>query len=354
MIYTGEAMPLEWVARMQMGDAPVLYRPRYGNRDLDFKTISANLRQPEIMTVGSSRVLQFRSQFFDQQPREFYNAGAPAWTLDQVVELLQRLDVHAARPDHRARSALVQRRLRPRRARPQVSDFAHLFMVNRSFMQDVIGGEIDSTSGAIWRGSSRGTAGWRSACAPSATGTASATTAASSTAIFWSPTGSIPQNERQRHLDDLRDGKEMYVYGDTVSAARLAAAGGFAGVVPSARHHRDRLSAVVHADALPADDRRRQAQLRARSSTRRCRAAVRAATATPSSTSPTARRWARPTTISSTAGTPRSGSICGCTRRCATALPDLLGAYSDPAYLAQAADASATDTFDVFGNAYPR
>ena len=35
------------------------------------------------------------------------------------------------------------------------------------------------------------------------------------------------------------------------------------------------------------------------------------------------------------------------------ALPDLLGAYSDPAYLAQA-DATATDTFDVFGNAYPR
>ncbi|MEO8394276.1 MAG: hypothetical protein ABI700_14895, partial [Chloroflexota bacterium] len=30
-----------------------------------------------------------------------------------------------------------------------------------------------------------------------------------------------PQNERQRHLDELRDGKDIYVYGDTVSAARL-------------------------------------------------------------------------------------------------------------------------------------
>lgn len=84
MIYTGEAMPLATVARIQMGDDPVLYRPRYGNRDLDYKTISANLRQPDILAVGSSRVLQFRAQFFNLQPREFYNAGAPAWTLDQI------------------------------------------------------------------------------------------------------------------------------------------------------------------------------------------------------------------------------------------------------------------------------
>ena len=91
LIYTGEAMPLWMVAQMQMGDAPVLYRPRYGNRDLDFKTLSANLRQPEIMTVGSSRVLQFRSLFFDKQPRAFYNAGAPAWQLEQVRQLLDGL-----------------------------------------------------------------------------------------------------------------------------------------------------------------------------------------------------------------------------------------------------------------------
>ena len=70
---------------MQMSDDPILYRPRYGNRDLDFKVISANLRQPEVMTVGSSRVLQFRSLFFDKQPHAFYNGGAPAWTLDKCA-----------------------------------------------------------------------------------------------------------------------------------------------------------------------------------------------------------------------------------------------------------------------------
>mgnify|MGYP000149104530 CR=1 FL=1 len=91
MVYTGESMPLRLVAEMQMGDAPVLFRPRYGNRDLDFKTLSANLRQPDILAAGSSRVLQFRALFFNQQPRQFYNTGAPAWTLDQVQQLLNNL-----------------------------------------------------------------------------------------------------------------------------------------------------------------------------------------------------------------------------------------------------------------------
>ena len=123
-----------------------------------------------------------------------------------------------------------------------------------------------------------------------------------------------PQNERQHAPRQLRDGKEMYVYGDTVSAAALAATGGLADLVQGARHHRDRLPALVHADALQADDRGRQAHVRPearRRASRRCSPT----TATIISTSPTARRSARPTTISSTAGTPPSGSICGCTRK---------------------------------------
>ena len=64
---------------------------RYGNRDLAFKTISANLRQPHILAAGSSRVLQFRDQFFNRHPDEFYNVGAPAWALDQVEQLLHDL-----------------------------------------------------------------------------------------------------------------------------------------------------------------------------------------------------------------------------------------------------------------------
>ncbi len=220
MIYTGESMPLDMVARMQMGDEPVLYRPRYGNRDLDFKTISANLRQPDVLIAGSSRVLQFRSLFFDKAPNEFYNAGAPAWQLGDVRRLLDGLtftprvlilgldqpwfnDAYAGEP-----------------IPAPVSDFAELFMVNRSFLQDVLSGEafdlgmylrrVEPEHGGLALGlrAIRDGHGFRN-------------DGSEQYGDFLVAHWLYPENERQRHLDDLRDGKDMYVYGDTVSAARL-------------------------------------------------------------------------------------------------------------------------------------
>src|SRR5262245_44133339 len=63
LVYSGESMPLDIVLRMQDSDTPVLYRVKYGNLDQRFKRMAVDYFQPEIMVIGSSRVLQFRSAF---------------------------------------------------------------------------------------------------------------------------------------------------------------------------------------------------------------------------------------------------------------------------------------------------
>ena len=67
-------MPLPAVIQMQAGGEPVLYRVGYGNRDQDYKLMSVEYRQPEVLMIGSSRVLQFRGQFLNNEPDIFYNA----------------------------------------------------------------------------------------------------------------------------------------------------------------------------------------------------------------------------------------------------------------------------------------
>ena len=221
MFYTGETLPLELVARLQMGERPLLYRPRYGNRDLDFKTISANLRQPEILAVGSSRVLQFRAAFFDRNPQAFYNAAAPAWTLDQVRKLLDRLTftpsiVILALDQPWFNDAYVADVLPE-----QVSDFAQFFAVNRSFMQDAIGGESFDIGRYLAR-VEPGYGGLALGLRAIRDGHGFRNDGSEQYGDFLVARWLWPQNERQRHLDLLRDGQEMYVRGDTLSAARLA------------------------------------------------------------------------------------------------------------------------------------
>src|SRR5690349_15221256 len=96
LIYIGESIPLHLVIWMQDSDTPVLFRPAYGNRDQDYKLLSVNYRQPELLLIGSSRVLQFRAQFANNNPDALYNAAAPAWRLPEVSRLIFEMD---AKPD---------------------------------------------------------------------------------------------------------------------------------------------------------------------------------------------------------------------------------------------------------------
>jgi hypothetical protein len=348
MIYTGESMPLRLVAAMQMGDIPVLFRPRYGNRDLDFKTLSANLRQPDILTVGSSRVLQFRSLFFNRQPRAFYNVGAPAWTLDQVQQLLSNLTytprILILGIDHPwFNDAYV-----PDVIDPQVSDFAHIFQVNRSFMQDVFKGEEFDILRYLAR-IEPGFGGTALGLRAIRDGHGFRNDGSEQYGDFLVAHWLDPQTERQRHLDFLRDGVEMYVYGDTVSESRLQQ------LEVTLQWAQDRGVTVI--GFLPSYMPTLYQQMLADGNhtyIQQLDAALQ----------PLFARYAFPYFNFS------DGAALGATdadyfdgwhaseriylrlyAQILAAQPDLLGAYSDPVFLAAAA-ASATDTFTVFGDQF--
>ena len=96
-------------------------------------------------------------------------------------------------------------------------------MVNRSFMQDVIGGEQFDVGRYLAR-VEPGHGGLALGLRAIRDGHGFRNDGSEQYGDFLVAHWLYPQNERQRHLDNLRDGKEMYVYGDTVSAARHGAA----------------------------------------------------------------------------------------------------------------------------------
>ncbi|MBP6297818.1 MAG: hypothetical protein KA401_00610 [Anaerolineae bacterium] len=140
LVYIGESMPLQWVVSLQKQHDDVLYRPMYGNRDLQFKIMSANARRAEVLAVGSSRILQFRAGFFNRNPDAFYNAAAPAWRLEQITDLLFSLDSQALPrvlilsidPPWFNESYIGDEFPDP------LSDLENLFLADRSILQDIV------------------------------------------------------------------------------------------------------------------------------------------------------------------------------------------------------------------------
>jgi hypothetical protein len=93
-MYMGEAMPISRVVAMQLGDTPVLYGPSDRETIFAYKLASVEARAPEVLFVGSSRLLQCRAQLLNQNPRAFYNAGAEGWTLREIRALIEQLDAN--------------------------------------------------------------------------------------------------------------------------------------------------------------------------------------------------------------------------------------------------------------------
>lgn len=223
LIYTGETMPLGMVVAAQMGDQPVLYRPRYEARDMTFKLLSTNARHPEVLALGSSRVLQFRSMFFHKDSRAFYNAGAPAWTLRQVEDFLNGLDVDATPRiliiglDH----PWFNDAFFTADAAPEAGDVAQMFFAGRDFLEDVFKGESFDINMYLQRrepnlgGLALGLRAIRD-------GHGFRNDGSEQYGDFLVAHWLWPQNERQRHMDYVRDGIEMFVYGDTVSETAMA------------------------------------------------------------------------------------------------------------------------------------
>ena len=104
---------------------------------------------------------------------------------------------------------------------PQVTDFAHLFGVNRSFMQDVLSGEQFDLSRYLAR-VEPGFGGTALGLRAIRDGHGFRNDGSEQYGDFLIAHWLDPQTERQRHLAWLRDGQEMYVSGSTISASRLA------------------------------------------------------------------------------------------------------------------------------------
>jgi hypothetical protein len=229
MLYLGESMPLSWIVAQQR-TADVLYRPKYGNRDQQFKALSVNTRRPEVLALGSSRILQFRAGFFNLNPDAFYNAAAPAWTLSQVSNLLYSLDTQAL---PRVMILAIDPpwfndAYEADEFPAPVSDFEHLLLVDRSVVQDIIAGESfdrpgfenaaylrreePGGSGALALGlrAIRDGHGFRSDGSEQYGDFLIA-------GWLWQP------QQRENHLEMMRRGEQMYVYGDTVSETSLSA-----------------------------------------------------------------------------------------------------------------------------------
>jgi hypothetical protein len=223
LIYAGESMPLGMVLEQQAGDTPTLFRYRYGNRDQQYKIMATNRRGPEVLAIGSSRILQFRDRFFNRAPERFYNAAAPAWTLDQIERVLQDID-EAALP----RVLILaldppwfNDAYAPDVFPPDVSDYANLFLVNRSFAQDVLAGESFDISQYLARedpGGDGAALGLRAI----RDGHGFRRDGSEQYGDFLVAQWLSPAGQRAAHMAKMQAGEDMYVRGDTPSPEKLA------------------------------------------------------------------------------------------------------------------------------------
>jgi len=75
---TGELISVDIVARMQAIGLPFIYQSKLSDHTYRLKLTAVAARQPQILVLGPSRMLQWRSAMF--RPYSFYNAGQVADT----------------------------------------------------------------------------------------------------------------------------------------------------------------------------------------------------------------------------------------------------------------------------------
>jgi hypothetical protein len=94
-ILAGELTPLKTVVKRQIHE-PLLYGRAYRDDYFAFKLIATEMRRPQTLVLGSSRVMQFRQSFFDPST-SFYNAGGATSTMADALEFMRRVE-KTARP----------------------------------------------------------------------------------------------------------------------------------------------------------------------------------------------------------------------------------------------------------------
>jgi len=226
-IWSGEAMPLAWVVNQQIVTGDTLYRPRYGNRDQQFKALSVAMRHPQVLAIGSSRILQFRAGFFNKQPETFYNAGAPAWTLTEVERLLYTLPADALPRvlllalDPPWFNDAYEEDVLP----ADQSDGQHLIEVNMSLLNELANGvSLERNGFAIGDYFQRRVAGRNTPALglrAMRDGHGFRSDGSELYGDFLVAGWLYQPNTRAAHRDWMREGRDMYVFGETISADAL-------------------------------------------------------------------------------------------------------------------------------------
>lgn len=89
-VYVGNATPLPIIIALQQRDSVLYYAPY--NRIYNYKIHSAIARQPYILAIGSSRMLTFREHFFHKNPDAFYNGSLMGAMPDMAVSYLTEIE----------------------------------------------------------------------------------------------------------------------------------------------------------------------------------------------------------------------------------------------------------------------
>jgi len=87
----GELDPIEKIIDSQIFNKNVLYGPAYTVPCPTYKLKSVIKREPEVIALGSSRVMQFRDKFFTLAPEKFYNAGRGANRIKDFKDFLEKI-----------------------------------------------------------------------------------------------------------------------------------------------------------------------------------------------------------------------------------------------------------------------
>ena len=97
-----EYYPISKVVTNQTKKPEIVYGVVYSFLDRSYKKSLIVSRQPEVIALGSSRIMQLRQEFFIE-PNKFTNAGGGALGLDEMVKFIQKLP-----SDHKVKLIILE------------------------------------------------------------------------------------------------------------------------------------------------------------------------------------------------------------------------------------------------------
>lgn len=100
-LYLGEALPMQRVIEMQQNASiPIYYRPMWQQHDIvEYKLRTAKYIDPDLLVLGSSRMLRYRDRLVTNPAYTFYNASIMSAGINQLNEFAHAMIAEDIRPD---------------------------------------------------------------------------------------------------------------------------------------------------------------------------------------------------------------------------------------------------------------